>query len=116
VPGTIVFDEHIIDRPQVPHNIYLQVLTELGVVGLAIFLAIIGVCLVCALRAAHLFRSRGSPGLEIMSRGLLIALAGVLTAEFFSSQLYSKQLYILLATAPALLAMARRLPERTQEL
>jgi O-antigen ligase len=114
VPGSIVWDEYIVDKPQVPHNIYLQVLTEYGIVGLTLFLSIIGSCLVCALRAAKLFRSRGSPGLEIMSRGLFLALVGMLAAEFFSSQLYNKQLYILLATAPALLAIARQRSEHTQ--
>ncbi len=113
-PGTIIHDEYIVNRPQVPHNIYLQVLTELGFVGLTIFLAVVVLCLVSAMRAARRFRRQGSTRLEILSRGLFLALVGVLSAEFFSSQLYNKQVYILMATAPALLAISRQRPERAQ--
>jgi len=105
-PGTIVRDEFIVDHPKVTHNIYLQVLSELGVVGLALFLALILTCLGCTLRAARAFRARGDPTMELLSRGLFIALVALLVADFFSSAVYSKQLYLLLAMGPALLSMA----------
>jgi hypothetical protein len=44
--------------------------------------------------------------MELLARGLFIALVALLVADFFSSALYSKQLYLLLAVGPALLAMA----------
>jgi hypothetical protein len=44
------------------------------------------------------------------SRGWLIALVGVLTANAFLSAGYSKQLWLLLALGPALLAVARGMP------
>ena len=105
-PGAIARDEFIVDHPKVTHNIYLQVLSELGVIGLGLFLALIATCLGCVLRAARTFRRQGAATMELLSRGLFIALAALLVADFFSSALYSKQLYLLLAMGPALLAMA----------
>jgi O-antigen ligase len=107
-PGTLIRDEFIVDEPHVPHNIYLNVLVELGAIGLVLFLGVLGFCLLAALRAARAFERLGDGTSEVLARGLLVALAGLLAAEFFSSQLYSKQLWLLLATAPALLAVARR--------
>jgi putative inorganic carbon (hco3(-)) transporter len=107
-PGRTEQDRLIVDTPKVAHNIYLTVLAELGIVGLALFLVILGCCLRSALRAARLFAARGDPTMELLARGLFIGLFGLLVADFFSSQLFSKQLWLLLATAPAMLALAQR--------
>jgi O-antigen ligase len=107
-PGTLIRDDFIVDKPHVPHNIYLHVLVELGAIGLAAFLALLAYCLAAALRAARAFKRAGNIGGEMLARGLFVALAGLLASDFFSSQLYSKQLWLLLATTPALLAIAER--------
>ena len=39
-PGALLRDEFIVDKPKVAHNIYLEVLAELGVVGLVMFVSI----------------------------------------------------------------------------
>jgi hypothetical protein len=44
--------------------------------------------------------------MELLSRGLLVALAGVLAADFFISEEFSKQLWFLLGLGPALLGVA----------
>jgi hypothetical protein len=46
--------------------------------------------------------------MEILTRGLLVALVGLLTALFFSSQIFSKPLYLLLALAPVVLTISTR--------
>jgi putative inorganic carbon (hco3(-)) transporter len=109
-PGSTQEDKFIVDTPAQfpPHNIYLSVLSELGIIGLTLFLAILGLTLAAALRAARLFARRGDPIGEILARGLFIALTGYLAALFFSTSLYSKQLWLLLALAPALQAIAVR--------
>jgi putative inorganic carbon (hco3(-)) transporter len=107
-PGRITRPQYIIDQPKVTHNIYLQVLSELGFVGISLFGAAILICLITGLRAARAFRRQDDRDTELLVRGLLIALSGLLIADFFSSELYSKQLYILLALTPALFAMAHR--------
>ena len=110
-PGAIERADLIVDQPKVAHNTYLQVLAELGVVGLALFLGIIATCLRCALRAAHRFRDRGEWRYELLARALFVGLMGNLAADFFISNQWSKQLWLLLALGPALLAVASRDPE-----
>lgn len=107
-PGLTTRDQYIIDEPKVTHNIYLQVLSELGFVGITLFVASVLLCLIIGLGAARAFRRQGDRDSELLARGLLIALVGLLVADFLSSELYSKQLYVLLATAPALFAIAAR--------
>src|SRR5437763_1402054 len=58
------------------------------------------------LRAARIFERLGDRTMELMSRALLVALCGVLAADFFISQEFSKQLWLLLGLGPAVLAIA----------
>jgi O-antigen ligase len=107
-PGTIVRDDFIVDVPKETHNIFLQVLSELGIVGLVLFLAIVGYCMASALDAARAFARASAHVMEMLSRGIVLGLVALLVASAFTTELYSKQLYLLLATGPALRAMARR--------
>jgi len=107
-PGTIQRSDLIIDKPKVAHNIYLHVLAEMGVVGLTAFLLIIGFALRCALMAARAFQRRGDPAMDLLSRAVFVGLVGILAADFFASEQFSKQLWLLLGLGPALLAMSRR--------
>jgi putative inorganic carbon (hco3(-)) transporter len=109
-PGSTESDAYIVDTPKEPHNIYLAVLAELGIVGFALFAAILLISLAAAMGAAQQFARRGKPVPDLLSRTLFIGLVGYLAALFFSSQLFEKQLWLLLATAPALLAIAYRTP------
>jgi O-antigen ligase len=106
-PGALLRDDFIVDTPKVAHNIYLQVLAELGVVGLVLFGSVLLFSLVCAWRAANSAGLGGDRQLEILSRGLAVALVGLLAAYFFVSSEYSKQLWLLLALCPAALAVSR---------
>jgi O-antigen ligase len=107
-PGPTQRDIYIVTEPKVPHNIYLNVLAELGAVGFALFLIVLVSSLRSLVRAARTFARQGDTTMEMLTRGLLIALFGFLTCEFFSSALYSKQLWLLLALGPALHALADR--------
>ena len=106
-PGALQRDEYIVDHPKVAHNIYLQVLAELGVIGLALLLAILAFSLVSAFRAARSFNAAGDTRMELLARALIVALLAILAANFFLSEIYSKQLWLLLALGPAMLAIAR---------
>lgn len=107
-PGAIRRDEFIVDEPKVAHNTYLQILAELGVVGLALFVGILLFSLTCAWRAARRFARVGDLQMELISRAVLVALVAMLAADFFISDHFSKQLWLLLAFGPSLLAIARR--------
>jgi len=107
-PGAIQRSDLIIEKPKVAHNIYLHVLAEMGIVGLTGFLFIIGFGLRCALRAARAFQRRGDQAMDLLSRAVFVGLIGILAADFFASEQFSKQLWLLLGLGPALLAMSQR--------
>lgn len=98
----------IVDKPLVAHNIYLAVLSQLGIVGLLLFLGIIGVSLAAGAGAARAFTQQKDEELELLSRAVVIALCGILVAGFFGSWSFSKPLWFLLATCSALLALSLR--------
>lgn len=108
-PGLIKRSELIFSiAPKVTHNTYLQVLTEMGIPGLALFLGIIVTSLLCALRAARLWSNGGAIGPEALARSVLLGLIGLLVADFFISEMYGKLLWVLIALGPVMLAIARR--------
>jgi O-antigen ligase len=108
-PGAIRSSDLIFTSQPFPvHNTYLQVLAEMGVLGLLLFLTMIVVCLGCALRAAGLAAQRQDVTMEALARGIFLALVGTLVADFFISVQFNKLLWILLALCPATLAIVRR--------
>jgi putative inorganic carbon (hco3(-)) transporter len=107
-PGVIERDEFIISTPKVAHNTYLQILAELGLVGMTLFFTIIGFSIRCAFRAARWFGRHGDTQMELVARGMIVALIGILAADFFISEQFGKQLWLLLGLGPALYGVARR--------
>jgi O-antigen ligase len=107
-PGVIRRSDFIVETPKVAHNMYLEVLADLGVVGLTLFLVIIAFSVRCAVGAARAFKRCGDAPMELFARALIVAIAALLAADFFLSEQYSKQLWLLLALGPAMAAVARR--------
>jgi O-antigen ligase len=105
-PGVVRRDEFIVDHPKVAHNTYLHTFSELGVVGGMLFMSILAFVLLCVMRAARTFARMDERGLELLARALFVALLGILTADFFISEMFSKQLWLLLGLGPALLGVA----------
>jgi O-antigen ligase len=110
-PGALNNVDLIAERPHAVHNTYLGLLAETGVVGLGLFVAVIGASLGAAQKAAAMFDRRGDQALCTLSRGVLVAAVGVLVAAFFASLGSEPMLWLLLALGPALLGVAARLPQ-----
>lgn len=105
-PGTTYRTDRVIDNPGVTHNSYLGPFAEIGIVGTTLLLSIIGFSIACTVRAYRRFnRNRDGP-MEILSRGLFIALIGILSSAFFISAESNKFIWLMLAMGPALLAVA----------
>lgn len=110
--GLIRRSDLIVDRPRVTHNIYLQVLSQLGIVGLVLFLGIVASALAATVLAAREFARQKDEQMELIARAVFVALCGMLAAGFFGSWLFSKALWLLLAIGTALLALSRNTPDK----
>jgi O-antigen ligase len=97
-------------EPHEAHNLYLQLLAETGVVGLALFVAFAVACLRSAWRAAQRFTVAGDRADAALARATVVASVGMLVSAAFISVPVDRRLWVLLALGPALLAAARPVP------
>ncbi len=97
----------VVDTPKVAHNTYLHILTELGLIGITAFGAMLVGSLLIATRAIRTFARRGELRLEIVARGVLIGTLGMLAAFVFITAQYEKQLWLLLGVCVSLSTLAR---------
>jgi O-antigen ligase len=107
-PGELTFVNFIAERPHVVHNVYLQTLVEVGLIGLGLFLAVIVASLAAAMRAARRFEARGDFVMSAFARSVFVALLAALVASFFISNGNGFQIWVLLAFGPMLLRLVRR--------
>jgi O-antigen ligase len=97
----------VLDESKVVHNTYLSILSELGVVGLGLFLFLVLAALASTVRALTLI-VRTSEQLELLVRGFLVGLLGLFASYVFASAEYRKPLWLLLGVALALPAILAR--------
>jgi O-antigen ligase len=94
------------------HNAYLENLTDLGVVGLTLFLLLLFLTGRSLIRSFGRARAAGDLDLQRFSLAFLVSLVGyALSAIFLSNQL-AKALWLLVGIALALDVMTRRLGPR----
>ena len=106
-PGAIRRDDFVVDTPKVAHNVFLEVQAELGLPGLLAFVAIVGFCVISAMRAAWAFAAKRDTTMEWLARGVAVGSLGMLVGAMFNSLQYTKPIWLLLALGPALLQIAR---------
>lgn len=105
-PGMVERIYQLVDRPVVVHNTYLQLMAELGFVGLLLFAGVVIASLRAGVLAARRFTAQGEEGLAIVARASVIALIGFLVAATFVSFGFSNRMWALLAVGPVLLSAA----------
>ena len=107
-PGAISRIQYLVDVPHLVHNTYLQLLAETGVIGLALFLAVVLGSLRATWSAVKHFEASGSLELADLARAVLMGTVAMLVALFFISDGDDVRLWVLLAMGPALLTLAGR--------
>jgi putative inorganic carbon (hco3(-)) transporter len=107
-PGVLARSDEIIgETPKVVHNIYLEVAAEMGAVGFVLFILVLGAGVGSMFVAARGFGRAGDARMQAVCVCLMVGVIGILAADMFVSDQYSKQLWLLLALGPAVLQMAR---------
>lgn len=107
-PGSLEFVRLIAERPHAVHNMYLQLLTELDIVGLGLFQAVAVACMAASWRAASLLDTARDFATAVIARAVLLAQFAMLVAGIFISYPTDECLWVLLALGPAFLAVAAR--------
>jgi putative inorganic carbon (hco3(-)) transporter len=85
-----------------PHNLYLEVAAESGVVGLIVFLTMIVLAIRSILYARRRFMAAGMEDYVNMTTGFAIAFAGYLFSALFVHAAYPRYFYLLIGIAFAL--------------
>jgi O-antigen ligase len=105
--GSITSANLIVNVPHVAHNVYLELLADLGIPGLLAFLGVAAFSMLAVAKAAHNFERQGDRDMELVARCLLLALVAFMSADFFLSGEFSKQLWLTFALCPAVLALSQ---------
>jgi O-antigen ligase len=90
------------------HNVYLEVGAELGLVGLALFVAVLAVAIAGLRRRARQTAADGRAFLATAARGLQLSLVAFAVCSVFLSTQTSADLWILLGLAAALFSVSTR--------
>jgi O-antigen ligase len=96
----------IVNQPHRTHNTYLEVAAELGLVGLLLFLLVIGAAIRSASRGLVQL-TRTADSLEFAARGLLVGAIGMFSAYLFISAQWEKQIWLVFALLAAIPALAQ---------
>jgi O-antigen ligase len=107
-PGPAIDRTDLADNPSVAHNSYLEVLAEGGVIGLALFLGLVIAALAAATKATRTFLREGRSDLAVIAGAVVVSIVSLLASDFFISEQFDKQLWLLIALCPALHAIAMR--------
>lgn len=98
-------------RGMAPHNTYIEVLAELGVLGLTVFLALVGVTLRDGWRLQKRFRNatdQEARDMAKMARAVFLALIAILVTGLTHHFAYEWLLYMFIGLMVSLKQMARR--------
>ena len=95
-------------EPQYPHNLFLEVAAETGIVGLLAFAAVAVTLFGSAARAAARFRGRGEERASRLVAALAVGLVGYFTCSVFLHGHFQRYLWLLAGLVVACDLVARR--------
>jgi O-antigen ligase len=98
-------------QARAPHNLYLEVAAEGGIVSLAVFLSIVILAYRSLWSSRRRFLQAGLTGYVNLVTGFVVAFTGYMAAAFFVHGAYPRFFYILIGLAFAL----RALPVQTSD-
>ncbi|MDQ6914817.1 MAG: O-antigen ligase family protein [Actinomycetota bacterium] len=101
-PGVDFSSYRLRQTGQVVHNAYLSSLTELGVLGLALFLAMFGTTFATLRRVARRAEADDDPPVAALARALILSLAGFMLVSIFLSSETDRALWVVMGLALAL--------------
>jgi O-antigen ligase len=107
-PGVDLRNYNLPNFPQEAHNTYLEALTELGPLGVLLFLGMIGNTALVLARLLRVARARGDLQFTATSLALLISLFGFAIASFFLSVQTNRGWWVLIALTIAAARIAAR--------
>lgn len=102
-------------EPQFPHNLYLEIGAETGLVGLLAFGLAVVVIFGALVRARRRFLKLGEQGLADLSAALALGLVGYLTSSLFLHGHFLRYLWLLFGLALACDLLAARMTTRQEE-
>jgi O-antigen ligase len=107
--GLLRYAEYFVEQPKLVHNVYLELLTETGLVGLLLFSLSSPRSVQCAWRAAGRFGETGDRQMETWLEQRSWPCSASSRVVLLSNTT-DRRTWILLAMGPALLAASRRCP------
>ncbi len=96
----------LLDRTRRAHSLYFEMAAELGVVGLTVFLTMVGMVLLSLSRLRRIFLTY-QPDLAGLLTAATLALIGFLSTALFLQLAYQRYFWFLLALSAALERIAR---------
>lgn len=97
-----------VEAGRVVHNAYLEVLTELGVIGFALFVAVLGLTLWRLVTTSRRAASMGDLFVERSAAALLLALLAIAVGAVSLSLEYGRLLWLVIGLALALDSLSRQ--------
>jgi O-antigen ligase len=109
--GSVVLEYEDFDQPHYPHNLYLEIGAETGLLGLIVFAGVLVTCFVYLQRARVAFSGAGDWSSASLATGVQLALIGYLVSSLFLHGDFPRSLWLLFGFCGALGRLATTRPE-----
>jgi len=102
-----------LDNQRRAHSLYLELSADTGLLGLSLFLALVGTTLVCLHRTARYWRGR-RPEYELLALSFFFSLLAYMATALFLHLSYQRYFWILIALSSSVIWALRREARREE--